>query len=384
METSDLFNRIAGHYDRWSNLLSAEGIRVWRHFAVEELAIGRGHSVLDVGCGTGTATLLMAAKAGPNSLVAGLDISKDMLAQAASRALHAGWPNIRWTCGQAEHLPFADNGFDRVTAQFSLRNTDNWMESLGEMVRVLKPGGRLVLLDVVQPATSMGSLAWNGLKTVTQHLGRDSLKPYQWLGLSVEHAPTSGELVFEAGQIGLKDVKVHHWLGDLVMVLRGEKADNVPKPSHRDGVSVIWAVDGSLTSLQAAAWINTAVAPQSIVDIVAVVPTASVAPEVADNDAKAWRRHVRVAEAQLVPERFLVRTHVLQGAPGPQLLRFARHQHTGVIIVGSKGRSARADKWVGSVARYVAENSVCPVLMIPLKAMPSPDGDADDPETSVS
>lgn len=366
METSDLFNQIASHYDHWSNLLSGEGIRAWHHFAVDQMHIQNGDQVLDVGCGTGTITVFMAAKAGPQGRVVGLDPSLAMLAQAQGRAPHPGSAPTFWVEGEGGHLPFSDGEFDCVTAQFSLRNMEDWVSGLSEMARVLKPGGRLVVLDVVQPTSALGSLAWQGLKTVTQRFTRQSVKAYQWLGLSVEHAPTGGELAFEAGRLNIAGINAHYWLGDLVMVLSGQKLANpavVPAAIHEP--RVLWAVDGSTTALGAAAWINRQVAPGCSVEIVTVIPPATVAPDVARADAEVWRHQAESAQQHLILERFTVTVNVLAGAPGPEILRFARERDIGLIIVGNKGRSTRADHWVGSVARYVAKHAFCPVLMVP-------------------
>jgi demethylmenaquinone methyltransferase/2-methoxy-6-polyprenyl-1,4-benzoquinol methylase len=369
METSDLFNQIASHYDHWSNLLSGEGIRAWHHFAIDQLNIQAGNAVLDVGCGTGTITNLMALKAGPTGHVTGLDPSSAMLQEARLQPMHEQSAPINWVQGQGEHLPFADGQFDCVTAQFSMRNMEDWVQGLREMARVLKPSGRLVILEVVQPTSSLGSLAWNGLKAVTQRLTGNTVKAYQWLGLSVEHAPTRDEFAFEARRTGISDVKIHHWLGDLVMVLSGQKESGAEISVAVDTPRVLWAVDGSVTALNAAAWINQVVAPGCAVDIVTVIPPVSVAPEVANNDARVWRRHAHRAQATLTPGRFSVSVNVLNGQPGPELLRFARDHEVGLLIVGNKGRSTRADKMVGSVARYVAAHANCPVLMVPTEVL---------------
>ena len=178
-ETPELFNTIASRYDRLSNLLSADGIRAWRSAAMDHMDLHPGLQVLDVGCGTGTATVQMAKKVMPQGTVTGLDPSRDMLAQAQHQAQASRLPNTEWVLASAEALPFVDQQFDRISAFFSLRNMQDWRIGLNEMRRVLNPGGRVVLLDMLQPTTTLGSLAMHGLKTITTPMSGEELEPFR-------------------------------------------------------------------------------------------------------------------------------------------------------------------------------------------------------------
>ncbi len=144
-DTPDLFNRIAHHHDWWSTVLSADGINAWHRAAIQWLDLKPGQHVLDVGCGTGRATREMAVALGPEGQVVGLDPADAMLAEARRLALPAHAAPVAWVKGQAEALPFDDQQFDRVTAQFSLRNAQDWQAALGQLWRVTKTGGRLVI-----------------------------------------------------------------------------------------------------------------------------------------------------------------------------------------------------------------------------------------------
>nr|WP_243239843.1 class I SAM-dependent methyltransferase [Sulfobacillus harzensis] len=366
-----MFNRIATHYDFWSNLISAEGIRAWHHFALDAMRIEPGNAVLDVGCGTGTNTLAMAERAGSQGRVVGLDPSAAMIDAGRARIVGDHAAPISWVIGQGEHLPFSDGQFDAVSAQFSMRNMEDWSLALQEMVRVLKPNGRLLVLDVVQPLTTLGALAWNGLKMVTSRLTSPGLSPYQWLGISIDHAPTTEELRVAFQQQGLGNIQFHHWLGDLVVAMVGHKpVRNLERgPAEAKTPTLLWAVDGSITARAASEWINLFLQRQSDVEIVTVMPPTGASQGVAAADAHIWRGHAMDAATRLTPDQFRVRLHVVSGQPGPTIIRVARTVHATLIVVGEKGGSERRNQWVGSVARHVLQNAPCPVLIVPTTAL---------------
>ncbi|MCY0879911.1 MAG: class I SAM-dependent methyltransferase [Firmicutes bacterium] len=366
MGKTSVFDHIARGYDAWSRLLSADGIQRWHYDALLAMDIRPGDRVLDVGAGTGTNTLAMALKAGPSGAVVGLDPSPAMLSEAARRRLEPGSAPIQWVQGVGEALPFPDRHFDVVTAQFSLRNMDDWVQGLKEMVRVLKPDGRLVILDVVQPTLTRGVVAWRLLRRVTDLVGRDETAGYRWLGASVEHAPTGPELKAEARALALTSVYERRWLGDLVLLMAfrktgAEQALPVTPPLPR----VVWAVDGSLTALSAARLMNALLAPGTFIDIVAVMPPLVADEGVVGIDEDSWRHHVEKAESLLDGQRFHVTRYLARGDPGPAILEYALQVQASLVIVGNKGRSARADQWAGSVTRFLTQSSARPVWVVP-------------------
>lgn len=371
-ETPELFNEIATNYDRWSNLLSGEGIRAWHHFAVDRMNLGPGLKILDVGCGTGTTTRLIAKKAGPQAAVVGLDPAEAMLTVGRNAEPGPDSAPIDWVLGSGEHLPFDDNEFDRITAQFSLRNMTDWMQGLREMIRVLNVGGELTILEMVQPVTSLGSLARSGLDTITANISNENLAPYQWLGVSLQHAPTTEELRSEAERLGVERLSVHHWLGDLVVVLTGVKGSEVrsPEPQANPG-PVVWAIDGSVTAFRGAQWINEFVSAGAVVHLVTVIPEKQSAEQVKETDKLFWHRQHHTAESLLVPDKFHVETTMLEGKPGPALIEFVHQAHAGMLVMGKKHRSGPADVWMGSAARYIFAHASFPVLFVPTNVSPA-------------
>ena len=145
----ELFDDIAVKYDRFNHVSSFGADRSWRRKAVRQIADTKQPiQVLDVATGTADFALAVNRKAAPGSHVTGIDLSQGML--DVGRKKCQGLP-IDLEVGDAENLRFADNTFDRVCVAFGVRNFENLMKGLKEMLRVLKPGGRLVILELSYP-----------------------------------------------------------------------------------------------------------------------------------------------------------------------------------------------------------------------------------------
>ncbi len=144
-----LFDDIAAKYDRFNHISSFGADRRWRRRAVREIAdVPEPIKVLDVATGTADFAIAVARKAAPGSSVTGTDISEGML--EVGRRKTAGLP-VELMTGDAENLPFDDCTFDRVCVAFGVRNFENLEKGLSEMCRVLKPGGKLVILELSYP-----------------------------------------------------------------------------------------------------------------------------------------------------------------------------------------------------------------------------------------
>jgi demethylmenaquinone methyltransferase/2-methoxy-6-polyprenyl-1,4-benzoquinol methylase len=165
-----VFRSVAPNYDLMNDVLSGGLHRIWKAFAVREAQVRPGMAVLDVAGGTGDLALAFARRAGANGRVVLTDINDAMLEAGRDRLLDAGHAVDVVRC-DAEHLPFADQGFDRVTVSFGLRNMTHKDRALAEMTRVLRPGGRLLVLEF--------SRVWPGLAPVYDAY---SLRVMPWLG----------------------------------------------------------------------------------------------------------------------------------------------------------------------------------------------------------
>jgi ubiquinone/menaquinone biosynthesis C-methylase UbiE len=139
----------------------------WAEPLCDAAQIGRGHDVIDIACGTGATTRAAETRIGPKGRIVGLDRNQGMLCVAQSRATE-----IEWSEGVAEALPFADETFDRVLCQFGLMFFDDTSKALGEMVRVLRPGGRIALSVWDDVANSPGYAGM--IKLIEAMFGRDA------------------------------------------------------------------------------------------------------------------------------------------------------------------------------------------------------------------
>ena len=149
----EMFDSVAPSYDRLNHLLSLNIDKLWRKRSLREIVDGSGQQILDVACGTGDSTIAIAKAAGPGSRVTGVDISEGMMALIMRKAAHEGvHDRIRLQVADAESLPFPDASFHRVTCDFGIRNFEHKDLALKEFLRVLKPGGKLVILELSVPS----------------------------------------------------------------------------------------------------------------------------------------------------------------------------------------------------------------------------------------
>src|SRR3954466_11773180 len=144
-----MFDRIAGVYDVMNSVMTAGLHHRWRERAADLARVAPGHRALGAATGTGALALALARRVRPGGEVVGSDFSEGMLERARTKA--GGEPGVRWEWGNALDLPYPDDAFDAATVGFGARNFADLERGLAEMARVVRPGGRVVVLEITTP-----------------------------------------------------------------------------------------------------------------------------------------------------------------------------------------------------------------------------------------
>jgi len=197
-----MFDRIAGVYDVMNSVMTAGLHHRWRERAVDLARVGPGSRALDVATGTGDLAIAMAAR---GAEVVGSDFSEGVLVRARAKSAA-----VRWEQGNALALPYADGEFDAATVGFGARNFSDLGRGLGEMARVVRSGGRVVVLEITTPARPPLSTFFSlWFDRVVPLLGRvtGENQAYSYLPSSVKRFPGPAELGAAMARTGLTDVR---------------------------------------------------------------------------------------------------------------------------------------------------------------------------------
>jgi demethylmenaquinone methyltransferase/2-methoxy-6-polyprenyl-1,4-benzoquinol methylase len=232
-----MFDGIAGVYDALNTAMTAGLHHRWRARAADYAHVGPGARALDVATGTGDLALELAARVAPDGEVIGSDFAERMLDRAREKAAgsdRAGGVRPRFEWGDALALPYADDSFDAATVGFGARNFSDLSRGLAEMVRVVRPGGRVVVLEIttpVKPPLSWFYELWFDrlvplLGRATQAaLGRSGASAigdaYEYLPNSVKRFPAPAALAAELQRVGLGEIRYVLLAGGIVAIHSG-------------------------------------------------------------------------------------------------------------------------------------------------------------------
>jgi demethylmenaquinone methyltransferase / 2-methoxy-6-polyprenyl-1,4-benzoquinol methylase len=220
-----VFTSVAGKYDVMNDLMSAGLHRVWKRFAVSISGVREGQRVLDVAGGSADMSRLFMKKTGSSGQIVLTDINNAMLRVGRDRLLDEGCATPVTQC-DAEHLPFPDNYFDCVSIAFGLRNVTHKDIALREMQRVLKPGGRLIVLEFSKVAKPLEKIydvySFKLLPRIGQLIANDA-DSYRYLAESIRMHPGQEELKKLMEEAGLDNVEYFNLTGGVVAVHRGYK-----------------------------------------------------------------------------------------------------------------------------------------------------------------
>jgi demethylmenaquinone methyltransferase/2-methoxy-6-polyprenyl-1,4-benzoquinol methylase len=217
-----MFDRIAGPYDAMNSVMTAGLHHKWRSRAADLARVGPGSRALDVATGTGDLAIELAGRVAPGGEVVGSDFSNGMLDRA--RAKSAG---VRWELGNALALPYPDDSFDAATVGFGARNFSDLEQGLSEMVRVVRPGGRVVVLEITTPTkpplSTFFGLWFDRIVPIAGRLAGDA-DAYTYLPSSVKRFPGPEELGATLAGVGLVDVRWILTAGGIIALHSGTVA----------------------------------------------------------------------------------------------------------------------------------------------------------------
>ncbi len=216
-----MFDRIAGFYDVMNSVMTAGLHHRWRARAADLAALQPGGRALDVACGTGDLAIELARRVGPAGEVIGSDFSEEMLARARAKA-----PGRRWEWGNALELPYDDGAFDASTVGFGARNFSDLDRGLAEMARVVRPGGRVVILEITTPhrppLSTFYSVWFDRIVPLIGRLtGED--EAYTYLPSSVKRFPGPEGLAAAMARAGLREIRWILTAGGIIALHVGTK-----------------------------------------------------------------------------------------------------------------------------------------------------------------
>jgi demethylmenaquinone methyltransferase/2-methoxy-6-polyprenyl-1,4-benzoquinol methylase len=210
VDVRTMFDRIAPIYDVMNTLMTAGADARWRRAAVDAAGLMAGDRAVDVACGTGALTRGLAQAVGPNGSVIGIDASAPMIERARRHAPGADAAAPTWVHGDALALPIDDALADATTIAFGLRNVADYRRCLGEMARVTRPGGRIVVLELATPDRGLGrAIAVTWFRRVVPLIGRvaGGGSAYRYLPDSVSAYPSPVEVAAAMADTGLRDIR---------------------------------------------------------------------------------------------------------------------------------------------------------------------------------
>lgn len=233
----NVFDAIADHYDRMNMIMTGGLLRYWQRVFQRNTGLKPGDHALDVASGTAELALIMARQVGEQGHVWGIDLSPQMLRVGQLKVDRAGLSQrITLLQGNALRLPFEDNSFHCVATGFAMRNVADITTAIKEMVRVTKPGGRVLCLELSHPPNPIFRIPFGFyFRRIVPLLGRWSesrfrrqagasgLTPYRWLPESLRNFPKQESLAQEFRSAGLVDVTYTNLSGGIVCLHQGVK-----------------------------------------------------------------------------------------------------------------------------------------------------------------
>ncbi len=227
-KVADVFHSVADKYDVMNDLMSAGVHRLWKRYTIENSGAKKGDTILDLAGGTGDLAAKFTRIVGPKGLVTLSDINGSMLENGRERLTNMGIAgNIEYVQANAECLPFADNKYDLITIAFGLRNVTDKDAALKSMYRVLKPGGKLMILEFSKPvvpglSTIYDQYSFKLLPLIGKVVANDE-DSYRYLAESIRMHPDQETLKGMMDEAGFERTSYHNMTGGVVALHTGYK-----------------------------------------------------------------------------------------------------------------------------------------------------------------
>ncbi|MDP2226593.1 MAG: bifunctional demethylmenaquinone methyltransferase/2-methoxy-6-polyprenyl-1,4-benzoquinol methylase UbiE [Moraxellaceae bacterium] len=227
-KVAEVFHSVAARYDLMNDLMSFGVHRLWKRYTIEMAGVRPGQQVLDIAGGTGDLAKAFSKRVGASGHVILSDINASMLGVGRDRLIDDGlMQNLDFVQANAECLPFADNSFDLLTISFGLRNVTDKDKALRSMYRVLRPGGRLLVLEFSKPVIEPLSKAYDAYSfSVLPALGQlvtQDAESYRYLAESIRMHPDQDTLKSMMDSAGFERTDYHNLTGGIVALHRGFK-----------------------------------------------------------------------------------------------------------------------------------------------------------------
>ena len=227
-KVAEVFHSVAGKYDLMNDVMSLGSHRLMKQFAVELTVARKGHVILDLAGGTGDLTKRLVPLVGEKGHVILCDINQSMLAQGRDRLLDDGITNnVTYLQADAEQLPMPDKTVNSITIAFGLRNVTRKEIALASMLRILKPGGRLVVLEFSQPGNDLLKNAYNKFSGLWPKIGKTLTgdeSSYRYLVESIKMHPDQETLKKMMQEAGFVKCEYHNILNGIAAIHVGRKA----------------------------------------------------------------------------------------------------------------------------------------------------------------
>ena len=227
-KVAEVFHSVAGKYDLMNDLMSGGIHRLWKRFTIETSGVRAGHKVLDIAGGTGDLSYKFAKLVGPSGHVVLADINSSMLKVGRDRLTDRGvCGNLSVAQADAQYLPFPDNTFDCITIAFGLRNVTDKDLALRSMYRILKPGGRLLVLEFSKPESALLGKVYDQYSfKLLPFMGKvitNDADSYRYLAESIRMHPDQETLKGMMDDAGFANTSFHNMTGGIVALHKGIK-----------------------------------------------------------------------------------------------------------------------------------------------------------------